>query len=196
MYTSICPVIAAEQQRKCSFTLRFVEYDLFSPPHNYLQCLLLSDSYDYKMSMLVSKTPSLISVCGIAIVIHSLSNFKSCKFKLAARVLNKKLKNKTESIFHPKFGSSMVRFSLLLFYLNPEFFLVLISQSTCILNLAAYLCTHSIGSSVNELLCRSASYGIEHLMSTWTVLFHWHAARRELGCMNPLILELLHLFAV
>lgn len=55
---------------------------------------------------------------------------------------------------------------------------------------------HGTGSSVNELLCRYASCGIVHLMTTWTVLFYWQTARRELGCMNPLILELLNVFAL
>lgn len=55
---------------------------------------------------------------------------------------------------------------------------------------------HGIGSSVNELLGRSASCGILRLMSTWTVLLYWQTAWRELGCMNPLILELLNVFAV
>lgn len=58
------------------------------------------------------------------------------------------------------------------------------------------VCMHGVSSSVSELLCRSASCGIVHLVSTWTVLLYWQTARRELGCMNPLILELLNLFAV
>lgn len=37
--------------------------------------------------------------------------------------------------------------------------------------------------------------GSKHLISTWTILLRWQSARKELGCMNPLILELLNVFA-
>lgn len=44
--------------------------------------------------------------------------------------------------------------------------------------------------------CGSAGCGAVHLTSTWSVLLYWQAARRELGRMNPLIPELLNVFAV
>ncbi len=42
----------------------------------------------------------------------------------------------------------------------------------------------------------AASCGIVRLVSTWTKLLYWQTARRELDRMNPLILELLRVFAV
>lgn len=64
------------------------------------------------------------------------------------------------------------------------------------LKLELWLCNYATASSVTELLGTSTSCDILHLMSTWTAPLCWQSAWREFGRMNPLILELLSVFAL